>query len=55
MRKGWATGFRARVVARRELGRRPTEAELDRVIDEGRSGHVTPPEIHAALEAGHEV
>ncbi|PPQ82836.1 hypothetical protein CVT25_009211 [Psilocybe cyanescens] len=54
-KKRWGTGFRLRVAARRELGHKPTEADLDQFWKDGKHHNVTPEDIRSALDSGTEV
>ncbi|KDR74309.1 hypothetical protein GALMADRAFT_250113 [Galerina marginata CBS 339.88] len=53
--KGWGGYFRARVVARRELGRKPTKAEWLAVYDSGRYKNSTAEDVAKAFERGDEL
>jgi hypothetical protein len=55
-RKNWGSHVRARVFARKRLGREPTAKELEDLSGEGRQKYsVTPEDIMAAFTTGEEV
>ena len=55
-RKNWGGQFRARVFARKRLGREPTNEEVEDLSEEGGKRYsVTPEEIMAAFSNGEEV
>lgn len=53
--KTWGGGICARIRGRKDLGREPTSAEVDRLFENGRYKSTTPQEVMAALDAGTEV
>ena len=55
-KQGWGSHIRARVFARKRLGREPTAEEFEDLYDEGsRRYSVTPEEIMGAFSNGEEV
>lgn len=52
--KGWGTGMRARIVARRVYCRKPTEEEWS-PFAEARYKEAQPEDVREALDKGHEV
>ncbi|KDR74308.1 hypothetical protein GALMADRAFT_575930 [Galerina marginata CBS 339.88] len=55
IKKNWGGHFRARVVARRQLGRKPTKAEWMAVYDSGRYKNSTAEDVAKAFERGDEL
>ncbi|KAF8164763.1 hypothetical protein B0H34DRAFT_210332 [Crassisporium funariophilum] len=53
-RQQWGGDVCGRVRARKELGRRPTKAELQEVLESGRHNNTTPEEVIAAYDRGDE-
>jgi hypothetical protein len=53
--KSWGDNICARIRGRKDLGREPTIAEVNDVIESGRYKLTTPQEVMAALDAGTEV
>ena len=55
-RQNWGGHLRARVFARKRLGREPTDQEVEDLSEEGNKQYsVTPEEIMAAFSNGEEV
>ena len=53
--KTWGGDICARIRGRKDLGREPTTAEVDGLLESGRYKLTTPQEVMAALDAGTEV
>ena len=54
-RQGWALDVRARVRGRIDLGREPTEAEVEEIISNKRFTATVPDEVMKAYNCGEEV
>ncbi|KAJ3513373.1 hypothetical protein NLJ89_g2990 [Agrocybe chaxingu] len=53
-RQRWGSSVCARILGRRELGRNPTNKEMDEIYESGRYKRITPQEVLAAYDSGEE-